>query len=147
MKVLLKTKSLLFFWKVPVVVVIYLLNVIIYIMNIVQDREHLLKQSLFTYDIIFHFNILSFVYSIDPSLLFERNEQTKNKIYERLVIINDEMNIFPLEKAHFELIYECIEKRMIFINFINFKIHSRIERDIDLAILQALLNGKKEIFF
>jgi nucleoside-specific outer membrane channel protein Tsx len=83
------------------------------------------------------------MYSINPSLLFERNEQMKNKIYEKLKTINDEMNSYPLEIDYFELIYECIEKRMIFVNFIDFKVHSHVERDVDLAILQALLNGKK----
>ncbi|CAF3935258.1 unnamed protein product [Rotaria sordida] len=42
---------------------------------------------------------------------------------------------------YFELIYECIEKQMILLNFIDFKVHSHVERDIDLAILQALLNA------
>lgn len=79
--------------------------------------------------------------SNDPSLLFERNEQMKNRIYEKLKVINDEMNTYSLDVEYFQLIYECIEKRMIFVNFIDFKIHSHVERDVDLAILQALLNG------
>jgi nucleoside-specific outer membrane channel protein Tsx len=80
---------------------------------------------------------------MDPALLFERHEQMKNRIYERLKIINDEMNSYPLDIEYFDLIYQCIENRMIFLNFIDFKIHSHVERDIDLAILQALLNGNQ----
>lgn len=79
--------------------------------------------------------------SNDPALLFERNEQMKNRIYEKLNSANNEMNGYPLEIEYFELIYECIEKRMIFLNFIDFKVHSHVERDVDLAILQALLNS------
>jgi nucleoside-specific outer membrane channel protein Tsx len=69
----------------------------------------------------------------------------KNRIYEKLRIINDEMNEYSLDIEYFELIYQCIENRMIFLNFIDFKIHSHVERDVDLAILQALLNGNKHI--
>ncbi len=78
----------------------------------------------------------------DPTFLFERNEEIKTKIYTKLKIINDEINDYSLEIEYFQMIYECIEKRMIFLNFIDFKVHSHVERDIDLAILQALLNGK-----
>jgi nucleoside-specific outer membrane channel protein Tsx len=78
----------------------------------------------------------------DPTFLLEKNEEIKMKIYAKLKIINDEMNDYSLEIEYFQMIYECIEKRMIFLNFIDFKVHSHVERDIDLAILQALLNGK-----
>ncbi|CAF1459500.1 unnamed protein product, partial [Rotaria sordida] len=83
--------------------------------------------------------------NVDQSYLLERNEQIKNKLRERLQTINDKINIYPLdidkEMNYFELIYECIEKQMILLNFIDFKVHSHVERDIDLAILQALLNA------
>ena len=55
------------------------------------------------------------------------------------------MNEYPLEIECFHLIYECIEKQMIFINFIDFKVHSHVQRDVDLAILQALLNGNPKL--
>jgi len=114
-------------------------------MNIIQDRKHLLTQSLFD-DILF--NLIILIYRIDSSLLSERNEQIKNKLRERLKSIIDETNKHSLnvneDTDYFQLIYECIETRMIFLNFIDFKAHSHIERDVDLAILQALLNGKKK---
>ncbi|CAF1232606.1 unnamed protein product [Rotaria sordida] len=82
---------------------------------------------------------------VDQSYLLERNQQIKNKLREILQTINDKINIYPLdidkEMNYFELIYECIEKQMILLNFIDFKVHSHVERDIDLAILQALLNA------
>jgi len=69
----------------------------------------------------------------------------KNRIYEKLRIINDEINEYSLDIEYFQLIYQCIEQQMIFLNFIDFKIHSHVQRDVDLAILQALLNGNKHI--
>ena len=72
----------------------------------------------------------------------EQNEELKTKIYEKLRTLHDETNDYPLEIEYFQMIYECIEKQMIFLNFIDFKVHSHMERDVDLAILRALLNGK-----
>jgi hypothetical protein len=71
----------------------------------------------------------------------------KNKLRERLKSVDEDIDNIPLdineETDYFQLIYECIDTRMIFLNFIDFKVHSHLERDVDLAILQALLNGKR----
>ena len=75
------------------------------------------------------------------STVFQRNEEFKTKIYEKFRFIHDE----PLEIEYFQLIYECIEQQPIFLNFIDFKTHSHLERDLDLAILRALLNGNPPI--
>jgi hypothetical protein len=44
---------------------------------------------------------------------------------------------------YFQLIYECIETHQIFLNFVDFKTRSQVEPDVDLAILQAILTGKR----
>ncbi len=87
--------------------------------------------------------------SEDPSSLKEKNEQIKTKLREKLQIIDNKLNTSPNidlsdEIDYFELIYECIETRNIFLNFIDLKVHSYVEPDIDLAILQALLNGNEK---
>jgi hypothetical protein len=66
----------------------------------------------------------------------------KNKIREKLQNMLNEANSTNQSEDYFELIYECIEKRQIFLNFVDFKEHSQVEPDVDLAILQALLIGK-----
>jgi hypothetical protein len=143
MKVLLKIKFLLFSWKAPVDVVIYLLNVIDCITNIIQLENYLTKQSLLICSLIRKNS--SYFCSEDSSSITEKNEQIKNKLREKLRIIDtgscinlsDENN----RKNYFELIYECIETRSIFLNFIDMKVHNHAVPDLDLAILQALLNG------
>ena len=45
---------------------------------------------------------------------------------------------------YFALVYECIDTRTNFLNVISLNSRSPVEPDIDLVILQALLNGKKE---
>jgi hypothetical protein len=45
---------------------------------------------------------------------------------------------------YFQLIYECIVTRKIFLNFVDFKTYSQVEPDVNLAILQALLIGKRK---
>lgn len=77
--------------------------------------------------------------------IHQRNEELKTKIYEKLQFIHDEMKNYPLEMEYFQLIYQCIEQQPIFLNFIDFKNHSHMERDLDLAILRALLNGNQTI--
>ena len=42
---------------------------------------------------------------------------------------------------YFELVYECIDTRKIFLNIVSLTARNPVEPDIDLAILQALLNG------
>ncbi|CAF1272530.1 unnamed protein product [Adineta steineri] len=79
--------------------------------------------------------------NIDPSFLSEKNEQIKNKIRERFKSVYSETLYVNENIDYFQLIYECIDSRMIFLNFIDFKPHSHVERDVDLAILQALLNA------
>jgi hypothetical protein len=44
---------------------------------------------------------------------------------------------------YFELVYECIDTRINFLNIVSLNARSPVEPDIDLAILRALLNGKK----
>jgi hypothetical protein len=46
---------------------------------------------------------------------------------------------------YFELVYECIHTRASFLNVISLNSLSSVEPDIDLAILQALLKGNKNI--
>ncbi|CAF1418808.1 unnamed protein product [Adineta ricciae] len=74
------------------------------------------------------------------------SEQMKAKLRERLRVVYDEYNLHLLGDMnehldYFQMIYECIDSRMIFLNFINFKAHNHMEKDVDLAILQALLNA------
>ncbi|UJR07492.1 hypothetical protein I4U23_011781 [Adineta vaga] len=84
--------------------------------------------------------------NLNPLLISERNEEIKGKLRARLQTVYDEYNLHLLgdldeELDYFQLIYECIDSRMIFLNFIDFKAHNHVERDVDLAILQALLNA------
>ncbi|CAF3833359.1 unnamed protein product, partial [Rotaria sp. Silwood1] len=84
----------------------------------------------------------------DSSSLREKIEQIKNKLREKLQIIDNKLNIGSCINVldentgidYFELIYECIDKRSIFLNIVDLKVHNYVETDIDLAILQALLN-------
>jgi hypothetical protein len=43
---------------------------------------------------------------------------------------------------YFELVYQCVNTHMKFLNVISFHARSPVEPDIDLVILQALLNGE-----
>ena len=87
-----------------------------------------------------------------PSLE-EKTEEIKSKLREKLELIDTKSKTSTDTDLHsendgidyFELIYECVEKRNIFLNFIDLKAYSRSEPDIDLAILQALLNGKQKL--
>ena len=87
------------------------------------------------------------IYRKDSST--ETNEQIKNKIRERLQIVNHELAETSCTNApdegidYFELIYECVEKRNIFLNFIDFNCHNLTGDDVDLAILQARLKGNR----
>lgn len=45
---------------------------------------------------------------------------------------------------YFELVYECIDARINFLNVVSLNARSPVEPDIDLAIIHALLNGKKK---
>ena len=46
------------------------------------------------------------------------------------------------ETDYFELVYECVDKRINFLNVVSLNSRILVEPDIDLAILQALLKGK-----
>ncbi|CAF1516340.1 unnamed protein product, partial [Adineta steineri] len=79
------------------------------------------------------------------SLSVENDEELKSKIREALQIVNHELaetsctNAPDHEIDYFELIYECVTTRNKYLNFIDFKVHSLIGDDINLAILQALI--------
>lgn len=50
----------------------------------------------------------------------------------------------PADTAdYFELVYECIHTRQNFLNIVSLNSRNPIEPDIDLAILQALLKGRR----
>jgi len=80
-------------------------------------------------------------YHSNQSELIEHEEQIKSKIREKLQIIESQITT----NDYFELMYECIDKRSLFLNFIDIKLHTNVDADIDLVILEALLNGKKLI--
>lgn len=48
------------------------------------------------------------------------------------------------ETDYFELVYECVDKRINFLNVVSLDSRILVEPDIDLAILQALLKGKHQ---
>ena len=48
------------------------------------------------------------------------------------------------ETDYFELVYECIDKRINFLNVVSLDSRILVEPDIDLAILQALLRGDEQ---
>ena len=78
----------------------------------------------------------------------DKTEQLKAKLREKLEITTNKLNIDSSDQTnYFELIYECIDQRNIFLNFIDIKVHSDTEPDVDLAILQALLNGNHKKLF
>ncbi|CAF1325866.1 unnamed protein product, partial [Rotaria sordida] len=78
--------------------------------------------------------------------------EIKNKIREKLQTILNRLNIGShkniLDKNeridYFELIYECVETRNIYLNFLDLKIHNHVDVGVDLAILQALLKVTSE---
>jgi hypothetical protein len=86
--------------------------------------------------------------------LLEKNKRIKNKIRQKVQIMLNELSSIPstnlLEDEniktidYFQLIYECVERHKIFLNFVDFKTRSQLEPDLDLAILQAILIGNKE---
>jgi len=106
------------------------------------------------------------LFSNDPNILLQRNEEIKNKLREEL---KDELRAIsgavepsaaagakPPRKSiadkkprdadttdYFELVYECLQTRRNFLNIISLNSRNPVEPDIDLVILQALLNGKK----
>ncbi len=89
------------------------------------------------------------VFSEDPASLAERNEKIKSKLRQTLKIVNHELaetscTHVPDEGVdYFQLIYECVETRSIYLNFFDFQVHSLTGNDVDSAILQALLKGNR----
>ncbi len=87
------------------------------------------------------------MFSDDRIFEVKENEILKNKIREKFEIILNEMNLILSSrnsKDYFQLIYQCIETHQIFLNFVNLKTRNQVESDLDLAILKALLIGKRK---
>jgi hypothetical protein len=98
---------------------------------------------------------------LDPTIVSKRYDELKNKLHDE---VKNELNaisgVRPSHKSihlisekkprttdatdYFELVYECINTRINFLNVISLNSRSNAEPDIDLAILQALLNGKEQ---
>ncbi len=107
---------------------------------------------------------------MDPTILARRCNELKNKLRDEL---RDEINEIngvgdvtranlaraPRRNAlptnekkprttdtidYFELVYECINTRINFLNVVSLNSRSPVDPDIDIAILQALLNGKNK---
>ncbi|CAF0806293.1 unnamed protein product [Adineta ricciae] len=82
----------------------------------------------------------------------EKTEFVKTKLREKLQINDSKLNTSSSTETsnatdgtdYFQLIYECIHTRRVYLNFIDLKLHSPTEADLDLAILQALLNVTSE---
>jgi hypothetical protein len=107
---------------------------------------------------------------MEPSTVLKRYEELKNKLREDLkgevrgisgagdaagdgktarknTLTKGETKPRPVDTTdYFELVYECIHTRTHFLNIVSLNSRSPVEPDIDLAILQALLNGKEKIY-
>jgi hypothetical protein len=107
---------------------------------------------------------------MEPNTLFKRYHELKNKLREDLkaevrgisgagdasgagddkiprknTLTKGETKPRPVDTTdYFELVYECIDTRIHFLNIVSLNSRSPVEPDIDLAILQALLNGKEK---
>ena len=147
-----KIKFLSCSWKEPVAVVIYLQNSCICTTNTIQMWQQMSKQGLWKRD--FRKDIIHFgecCYSDHPLSTSDKTEFVKTKLREKLQINDSKLNTSSSTETsnatdgtdYFQLIYECIHTRRVYLNFINLKLHSPTEADLDLAILQALLNGYK----
>ncbi len=100
---------------------------------------------------------------MDPDLVSGRYSELKNKLREELKVElleisgvgdvsdgnvgktlrkNDKKPRAVDATDYFELVYECINTRINFLNVVSLNSRSPVEPDIDLAILQALLKGK-----
>jgi hypothetical protein len=111
---------------------------------------------------------LAFYFSLDPANLLRRYEELKHKLREELKEDLREISgtadgskssagkgvpknssgkpnapANPTDSTdYFELVYQCIDTRTNFLNIVCLKPRTSVEPDIDVAILQALLNGK-----
>ncbi len=107
---------------------------------------------------------------MDPTVLARRCAELKNKLRDELREEINEINgvgdvtranlaraprrnaLSTSEKKprtsdtidYFELVYECIDTRINFLNVVSLNSRSPVDPDIDIAILQALLNGKNK---
>jgi len=107
---------------------------------------------------------------LDPIILARRCNELKNKLRDELREEINEINgvgdvtranlakaprrnaLTTSEKKarttdtidYFELVYECIDTRINFLNVVSLNSRSPVDPDIDIAILQALLNGKNK---
>jgi hypothetical protein len=78
-------------------------------------------------------------------------DELKNKLRKNFHIIYEQCNKdirlhLPNpndEIDYFELIYQCIETRKLFFNFIDLTIRQHRTPDVDLVILQSFFNRKK----
>lgn len=105
---------------------------------------------------------------MDPDLVSGRYSELKNKLREELKVEllkisgvgdvsdgnvgktlrkNDKKPRAVDETDYFELVYECINTRINFLNVVSLNSRSPAEPDIDLAILHALLKGKTNYLY
>ena len=90
------------------------------------------------------------IFSADSSPSEDKDDQIKAKLREKLLLLDMKLSSSSTTETsdgndgidYFQLVYECIHTRRVFLNFIDLKVHSHIEPDLDLAILQALLKGR-----
>ena len=88
-------------------------------------------------------------FSVEPDISEKRHADFKQKLREE---VKEELGR-TLQGAgdnptrvdttdYFDLVYQCLQKRINFLNVITLNSRNPVEPDIDLVILQALLNGK-----
>ena len=56
---------------------------------------------------------------------------------------NNNTRVVDLTEYYFGLVYQCLDTRRNFLNVISLNSRNPVESNIDVAILQALLNGTK----
>ena len=109
----------------------------------------------------------SFHFSLDAGNLLRRYEELKHKLREELKDDLREISgtgdgakssagkgvrkessaktnaaTSPADSTdYFELVYQCVDTRTNFLNIVSLQPRTSVEPDIDVAILQALLNG------
>lgn len=91
----------------------------------------------------------------DQTFQIEQNKRIKNSIRQKVQLnINDMNSISSTDILndrsstidYYQLIYECIEQHQTYMNFVDLKVHSQIESNIDFAILKSILIGKQNKF-
>ena len=90
--------------------------------------------------------------SLNSKLLTsEEEEQIKIKLREKFQLIDEKLNSGSRlnlsnendSTDYFQLIYECLSTGHRFVNFLDLKIQTHLDTDLDLAILQALINSTR----